>query len=115
MTHDDLLHQIAELVEKLPDEEFQRLMEFLNAEYRTRLQRATRHAALTLRPGDWVETIQPGRHLARGARGRVIHLARSRIHIDFAEQGTWALLPTGVKKVEPGTAEEDLPTTHQRR
>ena len=115
MTHDELLHQIAEMTEKLPDAEFHRLMEFFNAEYRTRLQRAAKLAALTLRPGDWVETTQPGRHLARGARGRVVHLARSRIHVDFAEQGIWALLPTEIKKLEPGPADEDLPTSHRRR
>ncbi len=115
MTHDELLRQIAEMTEKLPDEQFHRLMEFLGAEHRTRLQRAAQHAALTLRPGDWVETLQPGRRLARGARGRVVHLARSRVHVDFAEQGIWALLPTGVKKLESGPAEEDLPASHERR
>ena len=115
MTHDELLRQIAEMTEKLPDEEFHRLMEFFNAEYRMRQQRAAQHAALTLRPGDWVETTQTGRHLARGARGRVVHLARSRIHVDFAEQGIWAVQPTGVKKLESGPAEEDLPTSHERR
>jgi len=112
MTHDELLHRIAEMTEKLPDEESYRLMEFFNAEYRTR---AAQHAALTLRPDDWVETLWPGRHLARGARGRVVHLARSRIHVDFAEQGIWALLPTGVKKLEPAPAEEDLPASHRGR
>jgi hypothetical protein len=81
MTHDELLRQIAEMTEKLSDEEFHRLMEFFNAEYRTRLQRAAKLATLTLRPGDWVETIQQGRHIARGARGRVLHFARSRIHV----------------------------------
>src|SRR3972149_6632170 len=108
MAHDELLRQIAEMTEKLPDEEFHRLMEFFNAEYRMRLQRAAQHAALTLRPGAWVKTLQPGRRLARGPRGRMLHLARSRIHVDFAEHGIWALLPTGVKKLEPGPAEEDL-------
>ena len=112
MTHDELLRQIAEMTEKLPDEEFHWLMEFFNAEYRTRMQRAAKRAALTLRPGDWVETLQPGRHLPRGARGRVLHLARSRIHVDFAEQGIWALLPTAVKKIEPELAEENLPSSH---
>src|SRR5881397_2123905 len=112
MTPDELLRQIAEMTEKLPDEEFHRLMEFLGAEYRTRMQRAAKRAALTLRPGDWVETLQPGRHLPRGARGRVIHLARSRIHVDFAEQGIWALLPTGVKKVERDLAEGIPPGVH---
>ncbi len=115
MTHDELLRQIAEMTEKLPDEEFHRLMEFFNAEYRMRLRRAAHHAALTLRPGDWVETLGPGRHIERGARGRVLHLARSRIHVDFADQGIWALLPTGVKQLEPGPAEEDLPASHRGR
>ena len=115
MTHDELLRQIAQMTEKLPDEEFHRLMEFFNAEYRMRQQRAAQHAALTLRPGDWVETTQTGRHLAPGARGRVVHLARSRIHVDFAAQGIWAVQPTGVKKLESGPAEEDLPTSHKRR
>ena len=115
MTHDELLHRIAEMTEKLPDEESYRLMEFFNAEYRARLQRATKLAALTLRPGDWVETIRQGRHLACGARGRVIHLARSRVHVDFAEQGIWALLPTGLKKLESGPAEEHLSYSRERR
>ena len=115
MTDDDLLRQIADMTAKLPDEEFHRLMEFLGAEYRTRLQRAVQHAALTLRPGDWVQTLQPVRHLAAGARGRVVQLARSRIHVDFAEQGIWALLPTGVKKLESGPAEQDLPSSDRGR
>ena len=115
MTHDERLRQIAEMMETLPDEEFHRLMEFVNAEYRTRLQRAAKLAALTLRPGDWVETIEQGRHLARGARGRVIHLARSRIHVDFAEQGTWALLPNGVRKLESSSLEGNLQASRERR
>src|SRR5437867_2657398 len=115
MTHDELLRQIAEMTEKLPDEEFYRLMEFFNAEYRARQQRAAKIAALTLRPGDWVETIEQGRHLARGAaRGRVLHLARSRIHVDFAEKGIWALLPTGVKKLE-SSPEGDLSASREER
>ena len=115
MTHDELLRQIAEMTEKLPDEEFYRLMEFFNAEYRARQQRAAKIAALTLRPGDWVETIEQGRHLARGSRGRVLHLARSRIHVDFAEQGIWALLPTGVKKLESSPTEGDLSASREGR
>lgn len=115
MTHDERLRQIAEMMETLPDEQFHRLMEFVNAEYRTRLQRAAKLAALTLRPGDWVETIEQGRHLPLGARGRVIHLARSRVHVDFAEQGIWALLPTGIKKLESGPAKGDSPASGERR
>ncbi|MBI2002313.1 MAG: hypothetical protein HYV46_15470 [candidate division NC10 bacterium] len=115
MNHDALLRQIAEMTENLSDEEFHRLMGFLGAEYRTRMLRAAKHAALTLRPADWVETLQPGRHLARGARGRVLHFARSRIHVDFAEQGIWALLPAIVKKLEPGPEENDLQALQRGR
>jgi len=115
MTHDERLLQIVEMTEKLPDEEFHRLMEFFNAEYRTRVQRAAKIAALTLRPGDWVETVGQGRHLARGARGRVLHLARSRVHVDFAKQGIWALLPMALKKLESSPAEGDLPASSEGR
>ena len=115
MTHDEILRQIAEMTERLPDGEFHRLMEFLGAEYRTRLQRAAKLAALTLRPGDWVETIEEGRRLPCGSRGRLLHLARSRVHVDFAEQGIWALLPTGLKKLESGPAEEHLSYSRERR
>src|SRR5881628_2428330 len=118
MTHDELLRQIAEMTEKLPDGEFHRLMEFINAEYRSRLQRAAKLAALTLRPGDWVETIEQGRHLPRGSRGQVLHLARSRVHVDFAEQGIWALLPDGVKKLEENQenpTQGDLCAPRERR
>lgn len=45
----------------------------------------------------------------------VPNFARSRIHVDFAEQGIWALLPTGVKKLEPDPAREDLPAFHRGR
>ena len=71
MPHDELLRQIAEMTERLPDEEFHRLMEFFNAEYRTWLQRAAKLAALTLRPGDWwrrfsrVATSHAGREAGR--------------------------------------------------
>lgn len=118
MTHDEILRQIAEMTEKLPDREFHRLMEFINAEYRSRLQRAAKLAALTLRPGDWVETTEEGRRLACGSRGRVLHLARSRVHVDFAEQGIWALLPDGIKKLEESHAnlnEKDLHTSREGR
>jgi hypothetical protein len=100
MAPNDALRQIADLVEHLSEEELARVMEFLNAEYRHRLRRAAQRAALTLREGDRVETLQPGRRVPRGARGRVLHVARSRVHVDFGELGIWALLPTGVRKVE---------------
>jgi hypothetical protein len=115
MNQDERLRQIAELTEKLSDQEFHRLMGFLAAEYRTRMQRAAHRAALTLQPGDWVGTLESGRHLPRGARGRVLHLARSRIHADLGGQGIWALLPLGVKKIDPDLATVNLPTSHPGR
>lgn len=106
MAYDDSLRRIAQLVEQLPDEQFHRVMEFLNAEYRNRLSRAAQHAALTLGPGDWVETLQPLRRIPRGARGRVVHVARSRVHVDLGKHGIWALLPNGIRKVHSAATPE---------
>lgn len=98
---DDGLRQIAEAAQKLSDEELRRVLEYLSAEYKDRLKRAQQRAALTLGPGDEVETTTAGRNLPVGSRGRVLHLARTRVHVDFGERGTWAVLATGLKKLNP--------------
>jgi hypothetical protein len=93
------VRSIAEAAQKLSDEELLRLIGYLSADYKDRQKRADQQAALNLRPGDEVETTMVGRNLPVGSRGRVLHLARSRVHVDFADHGVWAVLARGLKKI----------------
>ena len=111
------MRQIAEAAQKLSDDDLRRLLEYLSLEYKDRLRRAEQRAALTLGPGDEVESTRPGRKLPVGSRGRVLHLARTRVHVDFGEHGVWAVLATGLKKLNSqpaspsASAAADAPTT----
>jgi hypothetical protein len=106
---DDPLGRMAELAEKLSDDDLRRVLEFLSSEYRARLKRAEERAALSFRPGDEVETLHPSRRLPAGARGRVVHRVRTRLHVDFGEQGVWAMLPTGLRSVPLGAPPQQPP------
>lgn len=98
---DEGIRQIAEAAQKLSDDELRRLLQYLSAEYKDRLKHAEQRARLTLGPGDDVETTVPGKNLPVGSRGRVLHLARTRVHVDFGEHGVWAVLASGLRKLAP--------------
>lgn len=97
------VRRIAEIAQSLTDAELRRVLEYLSADYKDRLKRAEQRAALTLAPGDEVESTTEGR-LPVGSRGRVLHLARTRVHVDFGERGVWAILASGLKKLTPQAA-----------
>lgn len=92
------LSGLAEAAQKLSDDDLRRLLQILSADYKDRLKRAEKRAALSLAPGDEVESTVPGRNLPVGSPGRVLHVARTRVHVDFGERGTWAVLASGLKK-----------------
>lgn len=98
------VRRIAEIAQSLTDAELRRALEYLSADYKDRLKRAEQRAALTLAPDDEVESTIEGRNLPVGSRGRVLHLARTRVHVDFGERGIWAVLASGLKKVAPQAA-----------
>jgi len=113
---DEGIRHIAEAAQKLSDEELRRLLEYLSAEYKDRLKHAEQRARLTLGPGDEVETTVLGKNLPLGSRGHVLHLARTRVHVDFGHRGTWAVLASGLKKITPqhvssSSPAADAPTT----
>ena len=110
MAQEDVLRQIAQWAERVSDEELRGVLELLTAEYRGRLRRATQRAAAGLQPGDEVQNLKPGRRLPLGARGRVVHLTRSRVHVDFGEHGTWSVPATAIAKAPPASALQDTAT-----
>lgn len=48
--------------------------------------------------------------LPLGARGRVVHLTRARVHVDFGEHGTWSVPATAIAKAPQAFVLRDTPT-----
>jgi hypothetical protein len=110
MADDEGIRQIAEAAQKLSNDQLRRLLEYLSTEYKDRLKHAEQRARLTLGPGDEVETTIPGKNLPAGSRGRVLHLARTRVHVDFGESGVWAVLASGLKKITSQSVSPSSPS-----
>lgn len=97
--------QLIEWALKLSDEEVRQLIGFLSQEYKRRLQRAAQAAAMTLKPGDWVEVLKGARKLPVGARGHIVEIRRGgRVDVHFPDhEGLWTITATLVRKVDGPT------------
>ncbi|MBI4566144.1 MAG: hypothetical protein HY716_15770 [Planctomycetes bacterium] len=104
MPADDPVAQSAELGRKLSDEDLRRVIEFLVAELRGRIRQAGQIAALSLRPGDEVESVKESRKLPQGTRGHVAEVRGSKVVVHFPDFGQWKMDATLVRKV-PDSAE----------
>lgn len=103
MAQDEALRQIAELAAKLSDEDLRALLEYLSADYKTRIKVAAQKAALGLRQGDEVENVRGGRKLPAGARGHVSEVRGGKVVVHFPDYGAWTVDATMIRKVGDGS------------
>lgn len=101
MAEEDVLRQFLEWARKLSNRELRLALDFLREELKTRLKQEASLAALSLRPGDWVEMIKEARgKLSAGARGQVKAIRRDKIDVDFPGGKCFTMPASLVRKVD---------------
>lgn len=102
--------RVIEAAQRLSDDEIRRVLEILREEYRHRLRRADRLAAMALGEGDWVETVQPARKLPAAAQGHITGIRRECVDVHFPKHGMFTVSAALLRKIDPPRAAEP-PTT----
>jgi len=101
MDRTETFRQITRLAAGLEDDDLRAIIEFLGEDYKARRKRAAQQAALALRPGDEVESVDAGRKLQAGARGHVTEVRGGVVTVHLLEHGMWRLDATLLRQASP--------------